>query len=134
MKYEKEKELYKHTLLLNKKQKELVPKNSTTRCVKSTIINRAYYSTYLYVKKYLINKGYTIKDVHYYRRKKERFKTEHQQVIDNLSEENKELSVKLMKLKRLRNKADYHPEVKITKKEVNISLNFMNNILNELID
>lgn len=41
MKYKTETDLYKHTLLLNNKQNELIPTKCKSRCVHSTIINRS---------------------------------------------------------------------------------------------
>ena len=131
-KYKAEQDLYKHTLLLNEKQDKLIHPYCSARCVRSTILNRTYYSAYLYVKKYLISKDYEIKDINYYKRQKKKFKTEHQQVIDYLTEENEELSSKLKILKNLRNKADYHPKRKITIKDITTSVNYMKDIFKEL--
>ncbi|MDO5825805.1 MAG: HEPN domain-containing protein [Methanosphaera sp.] len=132
MKYKIEKDLYEHTLLLNKKQNELVPINCGFRCVRSTTINRSYYSTYLYVKKYLINNGHDIHNISYYLKNKKKVITEHQQVIDELEEINGELSIKLLNLKQLRHKADYHPSKHISTKDVNNAISLMNDIMQNL--
>jgi uncharacterized protein (UPF0332 family) len=132
MKYKTETDLYKHTLLLNDKQNELIPTNCKSRCVRSTIINRSYYSTYLYVKKYLIINGFEIKKPYYYLRNNKKVITEHQQVLDKLYDKNKKLSVKLKKLKRLRHKADYHPSKYVTIKDVTDSIDIMNEIFQNL--
>ena len=132
MNYKTELDLQKHTRLLDKKQDQLIPKNCKARCIRSTIINRAYYSTFLYVKKYLKQKKLKIQEPKYYIRNHKKVITEHQQVINLLAEENEDISEELKLLKKMRNKSDYHPEKKLTIEDVNMSINYMNNIIKEL--
>lgn len=132
MNYKKELDLYKHTILLNEKDNELIPKNCGHRCVRSTIINRAYYSTFLFVRKYLTKNGFQLRNIVEYKKNNEPILTEHQQIINKLSEINNGLSKKLKQLKRLRKKADYYPEQKLSLKEVNRSIEIMNLIIKSL--
>lgn len=132
MNYKKELDLYKHTILLNEKDNELIPKNCGHRCVRSTIINREYYSTFLFVRKYLTKNGFQLRNIVEYKKNNEPILTEHQQIINKLSEKNNGLSKKLKQLKRLRKKADYYPEQKLSLKEINRSIEIMNLIIKSL--
>lgn len=67
-----------------------------------------------------------------YKKKNEPILTEHQQVINKLSEKNNVLSKKLKQLKRLGKKADYYPEQKLSLKEVKRSIEIMNLIIKSL--
>lgn len=132
MNYKNELELCEHTLLLKEKQYDLIPKNSGHRCIRSTIINRAYYPTFLFVGKYITEKGIKIHDIKYYKINHKKFVTEHQQVIDGLNQKNKYLSSILFKLKNLRIDADYYPNKKIKIRDINEAVDIMNETINTL--
>lgn len=125
-------DLYRLTKKLNLNKKKLVPRNADSRCVKSMIINRAYYSSYSLAFEWLNhNFDFQIKSPKYYVGKK--FYSGHTQVLKALFKYGKNKShTDLGRLKRLRTKADYHLESKISDEEVKISLVFMENIFNDL--
>lgn len=125
-------DLYRLTKKLNLNKDKLVPKNADSRCVKSTIINRAYYSSYSLACEWLnYNFDFQIKSPKNYYGKK--FYSGHVQVLKALFKHGKnESHMDLGRLKRLRTKSDYRLESKISDSEVEISLVFMENIFNDL--
>ncbi|MDO5827316.1 MAG: hypothetical protein Q4Q19_03540 [Methanobrevibacter sp.] len=125
-------DLYRLTKKLNLNKEKLVPKNADSRCVKSTIINRAYYSSYSLASEWLnYNFDFQIKSPKDYYGKK--FYSGHVQVLKALFKYGKIKShTDLGRLKRLRTKSDYYLESQISDNEVKISLVFMENIFNDL--
>lgn len=112
---------------------QLIPKNCDERCVNASIINRAYYSAYLYcelwldyVKKFKVKHPWDFKDY-------EERVGEHKQVreaLKNFGEKN--MKTELEKLFFLRKKADYEPFVDITPEEVTNAIHHMEKIFNSL--
>ena len=96
-------DLYRLTKKLYLNKEKLVPENADMRCVKSTIINRAYYSSYSLASEWL-NYNFDFQDTNLY----------------------------LGRLKNLRTKADYHLESKIYDDEVEDALVYMKRIFNDL--
>ncbi len=126
-------QLYLLTLNLLMLKNKLIPENCDERCVNATIINRAYYSSYLYCELWL---DYV-----------KNFKTispwdfedgqdaigEHKQVRDalyNFGEPN--MKTELQDLAILRRKADYDPFLDIEPKEVENAIHHMEKIFNHL--
>ncbi|WP_303723554.1 hypothetical protein [Methanobrevibacter thaueri] len=112
---------------------QLIPENCDEWCVNATIINRAYYSSYLYcelwleyVKNFQVLKPWEFENG-------ENQISEHKQVrlaLSDFGENN--MKVELQNLAILRQKADYDPFVNITPKEVNDSIHHMQKIFNRL--
>ena len=111
-------DLYRLTKKLYLNKEKLVPENADMRCVKSTIINRAYYSSYSLASEWLnYNFDFQIKP----------------QVLKALLKYEKEdTNLYLGRLKNLRTKADYHLESKIYDDEVEDALVYMKRIFNDL--
>lgn len=125
-------QLYLFTEKLNSKKKNLIPKNCDSRCVDSTIINRAYYSSYLYALEWL-------EDQHDFKLKKsfefidnEQVISEHKQVINELKKYDLKCGNRLSEIKKLRNISDYKPYVDISPMEVEVSIGYMEYIFNNL--
>lgn len=125
-------ELYKFTKKLYEIKGELIPENCDNRCVFSTIINRCYYSAYLYASLWL-------QDVYKFKpRSKEdfckgEFITEHIQVQHKLADVNQySVKNKLYELFDLRKKADYHPFYDISKDELDDAVYLMEQIFKTL--
>ena len=102
-------ELYKFTKQMYFKKDKLIPKNCDNRCVYSTIINRCYYSSYLYASEWLEEK-HNFKPLSKWEYGDDDFVTEHNQVIEkfrylHLFKVNKYM----WDLITLRKKADYEP-------------------------
>ena len=126
--------LYHLTLLLYDKYSELIPDNCDSRCIYSTIINRAYYSAYscslLWLEDNFRFKLKGKSDFNNF----EDFQTEHKQVILELKKVgNFVLSDELRQLKRLRKIADYEPLSPLTLKEVQESIDLMKDILSDTL-
>lgn len=112
-------QLYLITLSLFNLRYDLVPENCDLRCVDSTIVNRAYYSSYLFTLLWLL-------EVHQHRLKSKKdfpkgsvFVTEHAQAriaLKNYGEGY--IGNYLKKLANLRNKADYHPYKELSSSDV----------------
>ena len=125
-------QLYLLTLHLLMLKNQLVPDMCDNRCIDSTIINRAYFSSYLFSKLWLedVKKfkptPIEMMDV------KERI-SEHLQIrnaLYNFGE--KRVRSDLTKLASLRKKADYNPFVDLTPKDVSDAIGYMNSIFNHL--
>lgn len=126
-------QLYILTLHMLTLKNQLIPKNCDERCVNASIINRAYYSAYLYcelwldyVKKFKVKHPWDFKDY-------EERVGEHKQVreaLKNFGEKN--MKTELEKLFFLRKKADYEPFVDITPEEVTNAIHHMEKIFNSL--
>ena len=123
-------QLYLLTLNLLILKGEILPENCDEWCINATIINRAYYSSYLYCLlwlKYIKN----FKPNAPWKNKKRI--GEHKQVRDalyNFGE--KEIKRKLTHLASLRKKADYEPFNEISPKEVNDAIKDMEEIFTNL--
>lgn len=126
--------LYHLTLLLYDKYSELIPDNCDSRCIYSTIINRAYYSAYSCSLLWLEdNFGFKLKGKSDFNNVED-FQTEHKQVILELKKVGKfVLSDELRQLKRLRKIADYEPLSPLTLKEVQESIDLMKDILSDTL-
>lgn len=125
-------ELYLLTLHLLMLKNQLVPDGCDSRCINSTIINRAYFSSYLYcllwledVKKF---KPTPIMELDLDERV-----SEHKPVKNALYNfgENR-ITEELSKLARLRRKADYDPFMDITPDEVADAVHHMDRIFSHL--
>ena len=92
-------QLYKFTRKLYVNKESLVPENCDNRCVYSTIINRCYYSSYLYLSEWLLNKGFKVKSKDDCEIDGEIFVSEHKQIRDALKNEGEsKISNRLYKL------------------------------------
>lgn len=125
-------ELYKFTKKLYEIKDKLVPPNCDIRCVLSTIINRCYYSSYLYSSEWLYEK-YEFKPSNKENQVDKTFITEHTQVRRKLKDVGKvTVSNNLFKLATLRKKADYEPFQEISKDELEDAVYLMNSIFQNL--
>ena len=126
-------QLHLLTLHLLGIQDILLPKNCDERCVEATIINRAYYSSYLYCELWLEKThGFKVKHPWEFKKGEKRI-GEHKQVrnaLDKYGE--KDIENQLKKLAKLRKKADYYPYRKITPKDVNNAIRHMKKIFSHL--
>ena len=126
-------QLYLLVLKLFNLRYDLIPDNCDIRCVDSTIINRAYYSSYLYTIFWLF-------EVHQHKlkskkdfSKKSEFITEHAQARIALKKYGEEyLGNYLKKLAELRNKADYYPYDDLTSSDVDKAIGYMESIFQGL--
>lgn len=125
--------LYLLTLHLMKIKEQLIPQNSNERWAYGTIINRAYYSSYLYCELWLKHvKQFKTKHPWEYKKGEKRL-GEHKQIRNALYDFGKEnMKSELNNLAKLRNKADYHPNKKLTLTDVNEAINHMENIYSHL--
>ena len=125
-------ELYKFTKKLNLNKEKMVPKNCDNRCVYSTIINRCYYSSYLYALEWLFEK-HGFKPLSKSEWDDGKFVTEHGQVRLMFKEiEEKDIALSLFKLLNLRKKADYEPFSNISDGELNKAMGIMESIFQNL--
>lgn len=125
-------QLYLLTLNLLAVKNQLVPHDCDNRCINSTIINRAYFSSYLFCELWL-------EDV-------KNFKTvpiEEMDIANKISEHlqvrralydfgQKRVRSDLTKLASLRKKADYEPYIDLTPKDVLNAIDYMKKIFNHL--
>ena len=126
-------ELYLLTLNLLMLKNQLIPDNCGDRCINSTIINRAYISSYLfcelwldYVKKFKTTPINEFGD-------DEKKISEHVQVRNALFNFGEKIAEeKLSKLAGLRKKEDYNPFVDLTSREVSDAIDYMEKIFNQL--
>ena len=126
-------ELYSFAELLFLKKDDLIPEKCNCRCVYSTIINRCYYSSYLYSLEWLFEKfGFKPRPPEDFD-KNERFITEHKQVRDALKEKNfPAISYELADLAILRKKADYDSFSDISDDELSDAMESMRIIFEKL--
>ena len=126
-------ELYSFAELLFLKKDDLIPEKCNRRCVYSTIINRCYYSSYLYSLEWLFEKfGFKPRPPEDFD-KNERFITEHKQVRDTLKEKNfSAISYELADLAILRKKEDYDPFLDISDDELSDAMESMGIIFEKL--
>ena len=126
-------ELQLLTLNLLNLKSQIVPENCDERCVNSTIINRAYFSSYLFCELWLDYKKQfkTVKSWEF--DEDEEIISEHKQVRNALyNYGEKKIKTELSKLALLRRKADYEPFIDITPKEVQDAITHMEKIFNNL--
>lgn len=126
-------QLYLLTLRMLMLKNMLLPENCDERCINASIINRAYYSAYLYctlwledIKKFKIKHPWEFND-------NEKQIGEHKQVREALrifGEKN--IQSELNDLFDLRIKADYEPFIDITPEEVSDAIHHMEKIFNHL--
>ena len=125
--------LYKFTQLLNLNKEKFQRPYTGKRAVNSTIINRAYYSTYSLAKLWLEERGFKPKQKWEFEEEGKEYITEHIQVRDCLKEyKKKKASDNLYALHNLRKKADYMLFSPLAEEEIDDALNYMKNIFDEL--
>ena len=126
-------QLYLFTLNLLRLKSLLIPKDCDDRCINSTIINRAYFSSYLCCVLWLeYVKNFRPMPLKGFKSKEERI-SEHVQVRNALKDFGKKtIGYKLSKLSELRKKADYDPYVDLTPNDVSDAVNHMEQIFNRL--
>ena len=111
---------------------QLVHDGCDERCINSTIINRAYFSSFLYCLLWLEEIKH-FKPIPIMNLDSEERISEHQQVRNALSNfGEKSIKRELFKLAYLRKKADYDPFNFITTKEVTDAIHHMKKIFNHL--
>lgn len=126
-------QLYLLTLHLMMMKPYLIPPNCDDRCINASIINRAYYSAYLYcalwledIKKFKPLSSWEFED-------NEEKISKHKQIRNALYNFNeKQMSAELNDLFNLRHKADYEPFLDISAKEVEDSISHMEKIFGHL--
>lgn len=127
-------ELYIFTKFLNHYKEKLVPSNCDDRCLYSTIINRCYYSSYLYALFWLEDQCHFKLKQPFEFDEDEEYVTEHKQVRLALKEKGLEtLSSELFSLFNLRKKADYDPLIDISVDEVSDAIEGMELIFSKLV-
>lgn len=126
-------ELYLLTLNMLMLKDQIIPKGCDARCVNSTIINRAYFSSYLFCKLWLdYVKNFRPTPIWAFDNNEKRI-NEHTQVRNALHNFGKETqSSELSKLAKLRKKADYNPFLDLTPKDVSNAIEHMEKIFNHL--
>lgn len=126
-------ELYLFTLNLLNLKNQLVPEGCDNRCINSTIINRAYFSSYLYCRLWLdYVKNFQVIPIREFGDDEEKV-SEHLQVrnaLFNFGE--KTMEANLSKLSRLRKIADYDPFRDLTPTDVSNAIDYMEKIFNHL--
>ena len=126
-------DLYTFTRFINHNKDKLVPsKGHSVRCLYSTIINRCYYSSYLYALFWLEDKfKFQLKMPFEF--DDEEYITEHKQVRLALKDKGLEpISSELADLFKLRKKADYDPLIDISIEELNDAIESMELIFKKL--
>lgn len=126
-------QLYLLTLRLLKLKNQLIPKDCDERCINSTIINRAYFSSYLFCVLWLEDvKNFKPIPIKEFEDNEVRI-SEHLQVRNALYNFGEKIAKKdLDKLAHLRKKADYHPFRDLTSTDVYNAINYMEKIFNSL--
>ena len=125
--------LYLMTLHFFGIQELLLPPNCDKRCVNATLINRAYYSAYLYcvlwledIKKFKPIPSWAFKH-------DEKKISKHKQIINALNNFGEvKMGSELSQLFDLRHKADYEPLIDIPPKDVTDAIQHMEKIFNYL--
>ena len=126
-------QLYLLTLHLLMMKNQLVPQNCDERCINATLINRAYYSAYLYCSLWLedIKRFKPLSSWEF--SENERNISKHKQIINALYNFNEaKIGSQLSQLFDLRIKADYEPFIDITSEEVTDAIHHMEKIFNHL--
>lgn len=112
---------------------QLVPQNCDERCINATLINRAYYSAYLYCSLWLedIKRFKPLSSWEF--SENERNISKHKQIINALYNFNEaKIESQLSQLFDLRIKADYEPFIDITSEEVTDAIHHMEKIFSHL--
>ena len=114
------------------KKNTLVPKNCDNLCVYSIIINRCYYSSYLYASEQLEDK-HDFKPLSKWEYGDKKFIPEHSQVIDKFRYlKIFEVNNYMRDLMDLRKKADYEPFSPLLDDELDKAIEHMENIFDIL--
>ena len=126
-------QLYLLTLKLLSLKSRLIPDGCDDRSINSTIINRAYFSSYLFCELWLDDvMNFRPIPINEFKSKEERI-SEHVQVRNALKDFGKNIiGYKLSKLSELRKKADYEPYTDLTPTDVSDAINHMEQIFNHL--
>lgn len=125
-------QLYLFTLSLLLFKDKIIPNDCDDRCFNSTLINRAYFSSYLFCELWL-DYVKNFRPIHIMDLKPNERISQHQQVRNALYNFGETLmSDELYKLAKLRQKADYDPFRDITSEEVNDAVRHMEKIFNHL--
>lgn len=100
----------------------------------STIINRCYYSSYLYISEWLLDKfNFKVKSKEDCDIDGEEFVSEHKQVRDILKEKGKsKISQRLFKLSQLRGTADYNPYDLLSDEDLDNAMRLMEYIFKNI--
>ena len=125
-------QLYLLTLKLLRLKNQLIPDACDERCINSTIINRAYFSSYLLCELWLEDVK-SFKPIPLSNLGADEKIGEHLQVrnaLYNFGE--KIMSKELTKLAKLRKKADYDPFRDLTQNDVSDAIHHMERIFNHL--
>lgn len=126
-------QLYLFTMQMLMLKGQLIPKHCDEWCANASIINRAYYSSFLYCQLWLRDvKKFKVKSPWNFKNKKKVI-SEHKQVrnaLYNFGEKN--VKSDLTRLAHLRKKADYEPFKDISPEEVGEAIEHMENIFNRL--
>ncbi|MBQ6099375.1 MAG: hypothetical protein IJL02_05875 [Methanobrevibacter sp.] len=126
-------QLYLLTLMMFDLKDQLIPDACDNRCIYSTIINRAYFSSYLFCELWLdYEKNFRVTSIKNFGDDEEII-SEHLQVrnaLFNFGEKNMELN--LSKLSKLRKTADYDPFRDLTQKDVSDAVEYMKRIFSHL--
>lgn len=125
--------LYLLTLNLLGLKNQVIQKNCDERCINATIINRAYYSSYLYCELWL-EKVHKFKVRPPWEFKPNEKKTgEHKQVRNALKDFGKNnVKTSLQELASLRRIADYYPYEELTLDDVSNAISYMEKIFSHL--
>lgn len=126
-------QLYLFTLKLLTLKDQLIPKNCDEWCINATIINRAYYSSYLYCELWLDEtKKFHVKHPWDFTDGEEQI-GEHKQIRDALYDfGERNMKSELQNLATLRKIADYNPFQDIMPREVIKAIEHMKKIFNHL--
>ena len=125
--------LYLLTLNLLNLKEQIIPENCDEWCINATIINRAYYSSYLYCELWLKEiKNFKAKAPWEFDKNK-KIMGEHKQVREALYKfGEEEAQQNLSDLASLRKKADYEPFTEISPKELDDAIENMKEIFSQL--
>lgn len=125
-------QLYLLTLKLLVLKDRLIPEYCDERCINSTIINRAYFSSYLFCELWLEDVK-KFKPLPLEKLDAEEKISEHLQVRNALYNfGQKRVRSDLVKLANLRKKADYEPYQDLTPQDVSDAINHMEKIFDHL--
>lgn len=126
-------QLYLLTLNILMLKEQILPENCDEWCVNATIINRAYYSSYLFCLLWLEEIKRFKPKAPWEFGKNEKRVSEHKQVRKALKKfGEKNTTTELNDLAKLRKKADYKPFEDISPKEVDEAIEHMEKIFNRL--
>lgn len=125
-------QLYLLTLKLLMLRNQLIPDGCDERCINSTIINRAYFSSYLFCQLWLEDvknfRAVPIKELPVSERISEHLQVRN--ALFNFGE--RRIKEELVKLAGLRKKADYDPFMDLTHNDVSDAIHHMEMIFSHL--